>query len=77
MKPFGIFLIVLGIACFFMPFVFPAPKTIPKPVQPGFETVVQTEALSIFPLMGISAVATGGALVLASFITGSKGRPSR
>lgn len=74
MKFLGLFLIVLGLLCFFMPFVLPAPKVQPKAVQKGFESVAQTEAHSIFPLMGVSSLATGAALVMASFITKEKGR---
>lgn len=74
MKFFGIFLIVLGVACFFGPFVLPPEKKTPHRVQPGFESVAQTEAGSVFPLMGVSSIATGLALVFASIITNEKGR---
>ncbi len=72
MKAFGIFLIVLGFLCFFMPFVLPAPEK--KVVKNEYSSVAQTEAHSIFPLMGVSSIATGAALVMASFITNERGR---
>ena len=73
MKFFGIFLIVLGVACFFAPFVIPPDKS-ERFVQKDYQSVAQTEAGSLYPLMGISSLATGLALVFASIITNEKGR---
>ncbi len=72
MKVFGIILIVLGIAALaFQSFSFTRKEKI-LDIGPIEAVADKRETISLSPLLGVSSLAVGAALVVASLVTGKK-----
>jgi len=71
MKVLGIVLIVAGLVAFAMPVVNFLLKDKPSAVRSD-ETAKKIEPVSFAPLMGVTFLSIGGAILVAGAITGKK-----
>lgn len=70
MKAFGIVMIVVGVLCFITPLVLSTMNPDKqRKIDPLEIRAENGESMSIFPLLGVVAVAAGGAMIFAQVIT--------
>lgn len=72
MKALGVGLIVIGIIALFLPLISFTKKEKLFEVGPVKAVVEKKETLPLSPLLGVSALAVGGALLVAGAITSKK-----
>jgi len=72
MKILGIILIVIGLLAFVIPSITFTRKEKILDIGPIEAVAEKKESLPLSPLLGVSALAVGGALVVAAFVTKKK-----
>ena len=72
MKTLGILLIVIGLLAFVLPVIPFTRKEKILDIGPIEAVAEKKESLSLSPLLGVSALAVGGALVVAACVTQKK-----
>lgn len=72
MKILGILLIVIGLLAFVLPAIPFTRKEKILDIGPIEAVAEKKESLPLSPLLGVSALAVGGALVVAAYVTKKK-----